>query len=112
VKHFASKTTNPNFDAAQIEFTDDAIEVLQAYHWPGNLTELNQVVTKLSSTAESRVITSQELPMRLKEVKDWPKLEDYLAGQQKQYTDLVLRACNDDKAKAAKVLGIPVAQIK
>jgi DNA-binding NtrC family response regulator len=112
VKHFASKTTNPNFDAAQIEFTDDAIEVLQAYHWPGNLTELNQVVTKLSSTAESRVVTSQELPMRLKEVKDWPKLEDYLAGQQKQYTDLVLRACNDDKAKAAKVLGIPASQMK
>ncbi|MGC4074757.1 MAG: sigma 54-interacting transcriptional regulator [Nibricoccus sp.] len=76
VKHFASKTTNPNFDASQVEFTEDAIEVLQAYHWPGNLTELNQVVSKLASTAESRVITSQELPMRLKEVKDWPKLED------------------------------------
>jgi two-component system response regulator HydG len=112
VKHFAGKTTNPNFDASQVEFTDDAIEVLQAYHWPGNLTELNQVVSKLASTAESRVITSQELPMRLKEVKDWPKLEDFLAGQQKQYTDIVLRACNDDKAKAAKVLGIPVAQLK
>jgi two-component system, NtrC family, response regulator HydG len=112
VKHFTGKTTNPNFDASQIEFTDDAIEVLQAYHWPGNLTELNQVISKLASTSESRVITSQELPMRLKEVKDWPKLEDFLAGQSKQYTDLVLRACNDDKAKAAKVLGIPVAQLK
>ena len=112
VKHFAGKTTNPNFDASQIEFTDDAIEVLQAYHWPGNLTELNQVVSKLASTSESRVVTSQELPMRLKEVKDWPKLEDFLAGQSKQYTDLVLRACNDDKTKAAKVLGIPVAQLK
>jgi DNA-binding NtrC family response regulator len=112
VKHFAAKTTNPNFDASQLEFTDDAIDVLKAYHWPGNLTELNQVVSKLGSTAESRVITSQELPMRLKEVKDWPKLEVFLAGQQKQYTDLVLRACNDDKAKAAKVLGITVAQLK
>ena len=112
VKHFAAKTTNPHFDASQIEFTDDALEVLQAYHWPGNLTELNQVVSKLASSAESRVVTSQELPMRLKEVRDWPKLEDFLAGQQKQYTDRVLRACNDDKAKAAKVLGIPIAQLK
>lgn len=112
VKHFASGTTNPNFDASQVEFTDDAIDVFKAYHWPGNLTELHQVVSKLSSSAESRVITSQELPMRLKEVKDWPKLEDFLAGQQKQYTDMVLRACNDDKTKAAKVLGIPAAQLK
>ena len=112
VKHFVAGTTNPNFDVSQVEFTDDALEVLQAYHWPGNLTELNQVVSKIASTAESRVITSQELPMRLKEVKDWPTLADYLAGQQKQYTDLVVRACNDDKAKAAKVLGIDVAKLK
>ncbi len=112
VKHFASKAANPNFDASQIEFTDDALEVLGAYHWPGNLTELNQVVSKLASAAESRVVTSQELPMRLKEVRDWPKLDDYLAGQKKQYTDLVLRACNGDAAKAAKVLGVPAAQLK
>jgi DNA-binding NtrC family response regulator len=111
VKHFVAKTTNPNFDISQVEFTDDAIEVLQAYHWPGNLTELNQVVSKIASTAESRVVTSQELPMRLKEVKDWPKLSDFLAGQEKQYIDLVLRACRDDKAKAAKVLGIDKSKI-
>lgn len=112
VKHFAASSTNPLFDASQVEFTEDALEVLQGYHWPGNLTELNQVVSKIASSAESRVITSQELPMRLKEVKDWPTLADYLGGQQKQYTDLVMRACNGDKAKAAKVLGIEASKLK
>jgi two-component system, NtrC family, response regulator HydG len=111
VKHFSSKATNPLFDASSVEFTDDALDVLKTYHWPGNLTELNQVATKIASTAESRVITSQQLPMRLKEVKDWPTLTDYLSGQQKQYVDLVLRACNDDKNKAAKVLGIEASKI-
>jgi two-component system, NtrC family, response regulator HydG len=112
VKHFASKATNSFFDASLVEFTEDAIDVLKSYHWPGNLTELNQVVSKIASTAETRVVTSQQLPMRLKEVKDWPTMADYLAGQQKQYIDMVLRACNDDKAKAAKVLGIDAAKIK
>jgi two-component system, NtrC family, response regulator HydG len=112
VKHFAAHSTNPLFDASLVEFTEDAIEVLKSYHWPGNLTELHQVVSKIASTAESRVITSQQLPMRLREVKDWPTLADYLSGQQKQYIDLVLRACNDDKAKAAKVLGIDASKIK
>ena len=53
-----------------------------------------------------------QLPMRLREVKDWPSLTDYLNGQQKQYFDLVLRACGDDKAKAAKVLGVDVGKLK
>jgi DNA-binding NtrC family response regulator len=112
VKHFASKATNPLFDASLLEVTDDAMEVLKTYDWPCNLTELHQVVTKLAATAETRVVTSQELPMRLKEVKKWPSLADYLAGQQKQYVDMVVHACGDDKAKAAKVLGIDVAKIK
>jgi DNA-binding NtrC family response regulator len=112
VKHFAAHATNPLFDASLVEFTEDAMEVLKSYHWPGNLTELLQVVSKVASTAESRVITSQQLPMRLREVKDWPALADYLKGQEKHYIDLVLRACGDDKAKAAKVLGVDVGKLK
>jgi DNA-binding NtrC family response regulator len=112
VKHFASKATNPLFDASLLEVTDDAMDVLKTYDWPCNLTELHQVVTKIAATAETRVVTSQQLPMRLKEVKKWPSLTDYLAGQQKQYVDMVVHACGDDKAKAAKVLGIEVSKIK
>jgi two-component system, NtrC family, response regulator HydG len=111
-KYFASKATNPLFDASLLEITEDAMEVLKTFEWPCNLTELHQVVTKIASTAETRVVTSQDLPMRLKEVKKWPSLADYLAGQQKQYIDMVVHACGDDKAKAAKVLGIEAAKIK
>ena len=50
------------------------------------------MLRKIASTAETRVVTSQELPMRLKEVKKWPSLADYLAGQQKQYVAMVVHA--------------------
>jgi len=110
VKHFVSRATNPFFDASLVEFTDDAIAVLSAYHWPGNLTELCQIVTKIASTSETRVITSQQLPMRLREVKQWPRLSDYMVGQQKQYVDMVLHACRGDKTKAAEVLGLDPSQ--
>ncbi len=112
IKHFVSRATNPYFNTSELEFTDDAMDVFNTYHWPGNVTELNQVVTKIASTVESRIVTSKELPMRIKEVKDWSSLADFLAGQQKQYIDQVLRACRDDKAKAAKVLGIDASKIK
>jgi DNA-binding NtrC family response regulator len=111
VKHYAGQATNPQFDANLVEFTDDAMAILAAYHWPGNLTELLQVVSQIVATTETRVITSQQLPLRLRELKNWPTLNDYLAGQQKQYIDMVLHACHADKAAAAKVLGVEESQL-
>lgn len=109
VKHYVTKATNPHFDASLVEFTDDALAVLCAYHWPGNLTELYQVVSKIAATTETRIVTSQQLPLRLRELKNWPSLAEYLAGQEKQYREMVLHACHGDKAAAAKVLGIDVS---
>ncbi len=112
VKHYASRATNPHFDAKLIEFSADALAVMAAYHWPGNLTELEQVVSKIAATSETRVVTSAQLPLRLRELKHWPTLTEYLAGQEKQYIDHVLAASKGDKAAAAKVLGIDVARLK
>jgi len=110
VRHYVARATNPLFDANLIEFTDDALAVMLAYHWPGNLTELFQVVSKIAATTETRVVTSQQLPLRLREVRHWPALAEYLAGQEKQYIDMVLHACRGDKAAAAKVLGVDVGR--
>jgi DNA-binding NtrC family response regulator len=112
VKHFTRGATNPFFDSALIEFSDDAMAQLRSYRWPGNIAELEQVVTKIVSTSEARVITSQQLPLRLRETDQWPKLEDYLAGQEKQYIDMVLHSCGGDKGRAAKVLGVGVSKLQ
>ena len=111
VKFFTTRTSNPFFDSSLVEFTEDARAVMAAYHWPGNLTELHQVVSKIAATSDARLITSQQLPLRLKELNDWPTLADYLAGQQHQYFDMVLHACRGDKAAAAKVLGVDVSKL-
>ena len=111
VKHYATQAANPLFEGNLIEFTDDALAVMAAYHWPGNLTELAQVVSKIAATTETRVVTSQQLPLRLRELKHWPALNEYLAGQEKQYIAMVLHACRNDKAAAAKVLGVDAAKL-
>ena len=111
VKHYATQAANPLFEGNLIEFTDDALAVMAAYHWPGNLTELAQVVSKIAATTETRVVTSQQLPLRLRELKHWPPLAEYLAGQEKQYIAMVLHACREDKAAAAKVLGVDVSKV-
>lgn len=111
VKHFTTRATNPLIDTNLIEFTDDAMAVLIAYRWPGNLTEMFQLISKIASTTETRVITSEQLPLRLREIKDWPTLADFVAGQERQYIDRVLQASRGDKAVAAKVLGIDASRL-
>lgn len=111
VKHYAARALNPHFDAKLIEFTDDALGVMAAYHWPGNVTELTQAVLKIAATTETRVVTSAQLPLRLRELKHWPTLAEYLSGQEKQYTDHVLHTCKGNKAAAAKVLGVDAGKL-
>lgn len=107
----AAQAVNAQFDVRQMEFTEDALGTLRAYHWPGNLAEFNQVISQVVSTSEARVITSAQLPLRVHELDDWPSLRDYLAGQQRHYIARVLHACGGDKPRAAAVLGLDVAQL-
>jgi len=106
LKGIAAKVNNTQFDARQMEFTADALATLRTYRWPGNLAEFTQVISQIITTTETRVITSAQLPLRIHELKDWPSLADYLAGQEKQYIARVLNASAGDKARAAKILGV------
>lgn len=106
LKSIASKVANPQFDSRQLEFTPDALATLRAYDWPGNLAEFNQVISQIVATTETRVITSAQMPLRVHELKNWPSLDDYLAGQERQYIARVLNAAGGDKVRAGKILGV------
>ena len=106
IKDIAAKVSNTQFDVRQMELTDDALATLRAYRWPGNLAEFTQIISQIFTTTETRVITSAQLPLRIHELKDWPTLTDYLAGQEKQYIARVMNASAGDKTKAANTLGI------
>lgn len=112
VREIAARTANPAFDGHQIEFTDDALKLLGTYRWPGNVLELEQVISKAVSTTETRVITAAQLPLRLNQLREWPKLSEYLAGQRRQYIQMVLHACRDDKRLAVEILGIDPAEVE
>ena len=111
VKHFTAQATNPNFDSKLVEFTPDAIAIFKAYPWPGNITDLAQVVGKIASSTEVRVVGVDQLPLRIKDLGGWPKLADYLALQEKHYIEQVLHACRGNKEQAARVLGIEVGRV-
>lgn len=111
VKHFTAQSANPNFDSKLIEFTPDALAIFKSYPWPGNITDLAQVVGKIAASTDVRVVGVDQLPLRIKDLGGWPKLADYLALQEKHYIEQVLHACRGNKEQAARVLGIELARV-
>ncbi|MBC8009113.1 MAG: sigma-54-dependent Fis family transcriptional regulator [Burkholderiales bacterium] len=110
-RYFTAQTTNPNFDSKLIEFTPDALAMLKAYSWPGNLPDLAQVVSRIVASTDVRVVGVDQLPMRIKDLGGWPKLADHLALQEKHYIEQVLKACRGDKVQAARVLGVELSRV-
>ena len=111
VRHFTQAATNSQFDPAAIAFSQEAMEVLQAYSWPDNLTEMQQVITGLATTTDTRLITAQQLPPRLRDVPRWAPLSTYLALQEKQYIERVLQAHGGDRAATARALNIDASRV-
>lgn len=111
IKDAANQTTNPQFDARQVEFSEEALQVLANYAWPGNLTEFRQVIASLLTTTETRLIGAAQLPLRIHELKHWPTLAAHLAVHEKQYIARLLNASGGDKVRAAEILGIDVSRL-
>ncbi|QZA32885.1 sigma 54-interacting transcriptional regulator [Hydrogenibacillus sp. N12] len=50
-----------------ITLAKETLELLEAYDWPGNVRELQNIVERLVVTAESEVVTVDQLPAGLKQ---------------------------------------------
>jgi two-component system response regulator HydG len=112
VKHFCSKATNPHFDSNLIEFTDDALSVLQTYHWPGNLSELQQLVVKIAATTEMHASSPpNNCPCAFVRSGNGRIWRISSRDSKKQYVERVIHALGGDRAAAAKVLGVDVASL-
>lgn len=111
IKSILATCANPHFDAKLIEFSPAALRLMSEYRWPGNVLELNQVVTQIAVATETRMVGEEHLPKKLKGSGSWPSLADHLAEQKRGYIARVLRACQGDRAAAARTLGITEAEL-
>ncbi len=89
-----------------VRMSPEALLVLQRYDWPGNIRELENVVQRAVIMCD-KVIEIEHLPDSLKHTIDFP--EDALVSlkvMEKRYIQKVLNATNNNKTKAAEILGI------
>ena len=101
----------------EVCFSEEVMKILVSYHWPGNITELKNIVEFLFNTTEASVICVENLPeylnhnQKLEKIKS---LNDYLKEYEKKYIKKVLNNFEDSlegKKLAAKSLGISLATL-
>ena len=99
--------------------SQDSMDLLEAYEWPGNIRELENVVERAVALEKSHSILPESLPEHI--VKRVPKgpaaagllpesgfnLEEHVAGLEKEYITQALQRARGVQVKAAELLGIP-----
>jgi transcriptional regulator with GAF, ATPase, and Fis domain len=120
VAHFAAAAAN-RLGRAACELTPDALDLLTAYHWPGNIRELENLITRASVLAGGRPLTADLLRGWLiepvagiplaegrensaGELEVGTKLED----MERRLIEATLDHFGGHRAKAAQALGIGI----
>ncbi|OPX94680.1 MAG: Transcriptional regulatory protein ZraR [Syntrophorhabdus sp. PtaU1.Bin002] len=105
-RHFVRKFADELGRAAP-RFSDNALQVLKKYHWPGNVRELENVVQRLVVMTDGDIIDVPELPSLMRFSAFQPAaLNRTLAEMEAEYIRNVLAGVNNNKTRAAEILGI------
>jgi PAS domain S-box-containing protein len=107
VKQMAAEANIP-----EVILDKTAESALKRYEWPGNVRELSNVLERTMSALENSTIHLQDLPFYLyrnsqkSAVKNRSSLKDLQARTEIETIHFALKESNNNKAKAAKLLGI------
>lgn len=90
-----------------ISFSPEALLKMVSCHWPGNIRQLQNTVTRLVTLARNDLTTIENLDDAFPSLEESEESGDRsLAGMEKEHIRKVLDSCDDNQLKAAKILGI------
>ncbi len=112
IAHHLLKSMAREADLVEINMGQEAEKALRNYEWPGNVRELSNVLERVISAMEGNTIHLQNLPFyvygsRRKSPKsNSSSLKEVSAKTEKEAIRFALKETNNNKARAAKILGI------
>jgi two-component system, NtrC family, response regulator AtoC len=116
--HFLRRYSQENGKPV-VGISDDAMALLRAYSWPGNIRELENTIERAVALSNQAMLTPEDLPLEVREspaqatdvgmpsgewsgFADMPTLEEV----KKRYIQHVLKATQGNISRAAEVLDI------
>jgi len=111
--HFLSRSGKKRGSGPN-RISDEAMIYLKQYPWPGNVRELKNVMERTVNITNNKVVTVDDLPIRIKEF-NWGKnshgnrnglLQSILKEAEKQAIVSAIQRADGNKAKASTALGI------
>ncbi|MCL2492915.1 MAG: sigma 54-interacting transcriptional regulator [Clostridiales bacterium] len=108
VNHFSKQNDN------DLQFSDEAVDILQNYNWPGNVRELRNMIVKLSVMYEGKIIDKELLQrvLRLKNDSAYPSphrdatLSESVIDLEKERITKALEVSDMSVSGAARLLGV------
>ena len=95
--------------------SNEALRRLLSYEWKGNVRELRNVIERAVMFTQGDLITPDVLPSHLMEAthpaETTGMLRDAVHKFESEYIDAILRATDDDKARAAELLGVSLSSL-
>jgi DNA-binding NtrC family response regulator len=97
-------------------YSEEVLSLFSRYHWPGNLRELEQVVTTARNRSAGKTIEVEHLPVPflasvraddLPPAPEFPPLEEYLAHVERDLLQAALTAARGNKSLVAQWLRVP-----
>ncbi len=111
VNYFLAKYSLPNQGNKSV--SREVLERLQAYHYPGNARELENIIERSLAMCDDSVIQVHHLPAELRGNTFVPQLPAQavptnrsLEENERDYILSVLESADGNKTKAAKIIGI------
>ena len=112
VEHFINEAAEAN-KSEPLEISPDALAVLTAYSWPGNIRELENAVERAVALARGAVLTPEDLPERVRKSGQAASLiarsssRNLTLGElEREYIIETLRRTGGNKSRAAEILGL------
>lgn len=116
VRHFTSKAVRDK-NAGQLSISRSAMAAFAAYDWPGNVRELENAIERAAILCSGE-IRIDDLPPKVadaaaaaSEMLDPEGFRPTLEEVERRYVLEILKGFNDDKSKAAEVLGIDLSTL-
>jgi two-component system nitrogen regulation response regulator GlnG len=117
-----------------MRFSDDALTMLEAYDWPGNVRELENTIQRACALSNTDVLLPSDIPLgttgnrygnatnsvnRMKDAlqmllnvsQSTPDME-LMPWLERELAKMAFRHFDDDTARAAKFLGLPLATMQ